>query len=1371
MLITNLKKVRQQVVLLLAVALIMLAVYVSIGRQFMPAVAGYTEFFEEQFFNRTGMSITVDSLAGSFQRFNPIISVNGLSLMVSDDPDLADASGHALLLDSATVILDVPRSIWQWRLVVEDVVIDTVAIDIVQNETGQWILQGLNIEGDGNADLEGAFRLIQRFARLSLTNVSIHLQSFDGGEFSLTNGSATIRNLGQSHQIHINANPEGSLQQIAISLELEGDEFSSMNGRLHVDIPESNYSSLFSGVKFGNVSVAQFTGGGDLWLELEDGQVSGVIAQVEVPGITLIAEGAEPITLNQISGKSVLEKKNQSDIWRLALAEMSVSWQALKWSPFNMYFEFEPGESLLARADNIDLSLLARVAVDSGILGEVAQAQLEAYAPRGRLENLALTVPLTDNGDEQFTLQTNVVGVEFASVNGSPNMRGISGYVEVTYDTVNRLATGFADLESENFSINIPSLFTRTWDYTYVNGSIGFRVDLSDGTDIELVSGTLIANSDAVDGRAGFTSSMHRPLEGEASTDFELLVGASRADATQKALYMPDGPNVSKGLRNTMEWLARAVLDGDIYDSGVIYRGSTTPGAESVTKTFQSFFLLADGELEFSEEWPQLQGLDALVLTDDSNIDVEVSSGQSMGMAMSRVSADVRRNAEGENWLHIYGRATGSTAEGLAYLQVSPVNQRFRDSLANWQAQGEFAADIAVRVPLSRPDVGTEVRLEITLSDNELTIPDYALDIGALSGSIIFDTTTGLEPSKLSAILFERPVEVGISSQVSNGGMNLITVEAVGSVDPSRLIQWPLHSSFVRDLLRGMNGEMKYVVRLDLQQGVDSSVSNSLLIESDLLGVGLSLPHPLSKSADTLLPLRLDITLGEFDQGIRGFLGPDLNFDLKLANGRVSSGVVYAGRPDSNLESLLRSETEGVAIIGATNRLNLEEWTGFLRGLTPASNSSQGIEDSIAFVDITTEVFEIYGEELPGVDIRIDPSPDRRYWEVGLTSAAIQGRVNIPFDARDYIELNLEYLRLRLDEEEVLPAEAGAQSVDVASPGAAEELAEGESKQAEPVDVMADIDPRELPRMLFDIKEFSISSRPFGSWHFKLDPTSQGADITELAFDFRGLRLGLDGIEPRDPSTTTAEDGGTIAPAQVEPGFRWQYDGLEHHSFLNGILYADNIGDVLTANGYAASLESSSAVFDASIDWPGSPAFFAARGLSGSLVLDVEDGRFLQGSGSTGALKLISIINLNAILTRLRLSNDLVRSGLAFDEIQGDLLLEDGVVTIQDRLVISGPSSLYQITGKLDLAAETIDGEMYLTLPVSDNIPWIGLLTANIPLAVGAYLFDRIFGSQGIDSLTSAVYTLQGPWEGLEPQFKQAFGSPGSTQQDATTVQ
>lgn len=1382
MLITILKKVRQQVVLLLAVSLVLLAAYVSIGRQFMQAVAGYTDFFEEQFLLRIGVPVTVESLSGSFQGFNPIIGVNGLSLMIDANQDLAGSSGRALRLGSATVVLDVPRSIWQWQLVVKNIVIDNVVIDIVQNEAGEWSLQGLDFTGGGNTDLDGIFQLIQRFAMLSLTNVSIHTQSWDGDEFSLSNGSATIRNLGQTHLIHINANPEKSVQQIAISLEIEGNELDTASGRLHIDIPESNYSSLFSGVEIANVSVQRFTGGGDFWLALENGQLSGVVAEIKVPSITLTADGAEPFTLNQLAGKSIFEKNEQSETWHFALADMSVSWQELNWAPFNIYLEFEPGESLLAWADVIDLSLLARVAVDSGIFGAELQTQLEAYSPRGRLENFNLYLPLSTSSDKQLSLQTNVVDIDVAAVGGIPSMWGINGYVEATYDPSNLLSTGFVDLESENFSINVHSLFTRTWDYSYVNGRIGFRVDLSNGTDVKIVSSTLVANSDAVDGRALFTSTLHRPLEGEATADFELLVGASRVDVTQKALYLPDSPTVGEGLRNTMQWLDRAILDGELYDSGVIYRGSTVAGAAAVTKTFQSFFLLADGGLEFSDEWPQLQNMDALILTDDKSIDVEVASGRSMGLAMSQVTATVRPDANQQSWLNINGQVQGSTAQGLAYLQVSPINQQFRQSLANWKAQGEFSAGINVRLPFNQPETDTDVRLEIELDNNELTIPDYALDLSVVSGPVIFDTSSGLEPSELTAKLFDRVVQVALSSQFSNGELEVIKVEAAGSVDPVRLIEWPLHSSFARDLLREMDGEMNYVASIVLPQG-DAAANSTLLIESDLLGTRLSLPQPLAKSADTVMPLRLDISFGELEQNIKGYLGSDLNFDLKVANGLLRSGVVYVGTPDGNLESLLSSATKGVAILGEAKRLELKEWTDFLGGLTTDPSSSQGVDEAIAFVDIRTDVFELYGEELLDVDIRIVPSPDRPFWEMGLTSEAILGQVNIPFDSSDYIELMLEHLRLPREDEEILPAldpesleTVVAETIVTETEVVESEEAGSEIPEEELIDALAEIDPRELPPMRFDIADFSIGSRPFGSWKFQLDPTSEGAVISDLAFDFRGLRLGLDAVEaddqpPEADPAVAQEDGEATSVAVAAPQFHWLYDGREHHSMLDGVLYADDIGEVLTANGYSASLESSSAVFNVSLDWPGSPAFFAADGLSGSMVLEVEDGRFLQGSGATGALKLISIINLNAIMRRLRLSNDLTRSGLAFDEIDGEMLLKDGIVTIQDRLVISGPSSLYQITGEFDLAAETIDAEIYLTLPVSDNIPWIGLLTANLPLAFGAYLFDRIFGSDGIDNLTSAVYTLKGPWEGLQPQFKQAFGSPGNGQQDTATAQ
>jgi uncharacterized protein YhdP len=222
------------------------------------------------------------------------------------------------------------------------------------------------------------------------------------------------------------------------------------------------------------------------------------------------------------------------------------------------------------------------------------------------------------------------------------------------------------------------------------------------------------------------------------------------------------------------------------------------------------------------------------------------------------------------------------------------------------------------------------------------------------------------------------------------------------------------------------------------------------------------------------------------------------------------------------------------------------------------------------------------------------------------------------------------------------------------------------------------------------------------------------------------------------------------------------------------VVEAVNLATVLSAFGYAPSLESNRAVFTTDLSWSGSPGNFSAVGLRGAIDLKINNGRFLQGGAAgSGALKLISILNFDALVRRLRFSDDLTRSGLAYDEINGVINLAEGKVNIGNRLQIIGPSSLFQIQGSLDLREETIDGSMYITLPVSDNIPWLGGLAVlnnliNWQVAVGVFIFDRIFGDQ-VDSLTSAQYLLQGPWDDLEPRLSQVFTAGGTRTNAAAT--
>ncbi|MDA1370208.1 MAG: DUF3971 domain-containing protein [Proteobacteria bacterium] len=1343
MFISILKRVYQQVLLLVVVALVLLAAYVSAGRQFMPAVSSYVEFFEQQIYELSGIPVTIDSLTGNFAGLNPQIRINGLSLLVGQDGlDSLDAEANAVEFESASLEIDIVSSLLQRQWVLADFVVENLGLDIVQTQQGGWQLSGFDISGGGTGGLNDFFDSILRVSSLSLRNVRISLLTREAERFSIVNGLATIQNQGRTHFVHINGNLQRNSRQIAISIELEGDRIEALDGQIHIELPTANYTGLLQGSEIAGISVGKLIGGGVLWLTLEDGQVSRVVTEAKVDSVTFLAELSSAISLQNVNGLVSLTHDLASGAWELAMADMSVTWEDHFWRPFNIYAYLLPNVSLSARADNIDLALVSEFVASGGYLGAEAQQQLVQYSPGGALENFSLYVPFAEAMDQHLLLKTNLSGTELGSVRGSPNMWGINGYLQVDYDNASRQLLGLAEVESDEFSINIPNLFTEVWGYSFVNGSLGFRADLSNGQEVKLVSGVIVAESAAVDGRAQFTSTMHSLPNGEREGSMELLVGAHRVDAEQVSLYLPDGSNIAESLRASMQWLDSAIIDGDVYDSGVIFRGSTVAGSDPATKTFQSFYLMNDGRLNFSNEWPDLEALSALVVTDDNKIDVEVISGRSLGVDLSSVQGEIRRNELGENWLVVQGSAAGQTSQGLNYLQQAPVGERLKNTFANWEAEGGFVADIGVRMPLSSPEEETAVRLDINIADNSITIPDYALSIAQLSGPVVFDTTAGLEESKLSGLLFDRSVDLTLSSQSIDGQLQSIIVNADGASEPDKLAEWPLQSEFVRGLLALTEGEIDFVAQLSIDQTGSGVASNRLAIDSTLIGASLNLPAPFAKNQSSSYPLHVELDFGA-EQTVSGKFGSELNFNMVLQDGLVTDGVIFIGAESTNLAALTDSETDGLAIVGKLNRFELGQWTDFFAGLGSEANPAEGFSNGVAFVDVMIETFAFYGQELPDVGVRIEPEQNEQAWLTSLTSDSLQGLVTIPFQRDDYLQLDLDYLRLPGDKDE----EAVIDDPDLVA-------TRGSPRERERIDVLANIDPRTLPRMRFATDEFTIGSLPYGSFEFTLDPTNTGAEVSDLVFDFRGLRVGMEG-----PFVDGEEVDEYVA--RFQPRFAWNFDGAQHRSEFRAILYADNMADVLTANGYEASFESDNATFFTDISWPGSPAFFSASALSGEIDLDIEEGRFLQGSSGRGALRLISIINFNAIMRRLRFSDDLLRSGLAYDEITAEVNLENGVVTIEDRLVISGPSSLYQITGEIDLAQQTILGEMYVTLPVSDNIPWLGLLTANIPLAVGAYLFDRIFGNQ-VASLTSAVYTLQGPWEGLQPVFKQAFGSPNA---------
>ena len=1321
-----LRAIRRQLGLLLVASVVLLAAYVSAGRQFMPAISGYAEFVEHQIFEITGVPVRVDSLQGGFSGFNPVIEFNGLSMGVAADQGGPEFIERTLDFDRGTVVVDIARSIWQRRWVLREFVVERLELELAQTDAGGWLLGDIAMQGGAGIDPDTLYQAFLNIAQLDLRDVVVNMRTRSGEQLRFINGVATIQNRGDNHFLHVDITPQGQNRQLALSLELRGGDLSVIDGGFHLAVPAANYSDLLSGQSVAGVNIEELIGGGDLWVNFENGAARRVVATAALDAVTLRSTGDKLTTLDSLTG--AFEARREEAGEHFSISGLSFGHEGAKWPRTNLYLAHRPEQSLLLRADRFDVALAVSLAEKLGLLPEAAADLPRQLRPAGALENIELQAPLRENSGELVSLRANIAGGAVASVRNSPAMSGLTGYLEVAADLDGRRATGLIEVDSTDFTINIPSVYTSTWAYDAMNGSLGFELDYNEGRKLRLTSSVLAGRIGEAEMRLQLSSALDRQADGERENELELLIGILNMNAAEKTPYVPDGPGVRDNLRDGMEFLERAIIDGRFSNSAGIFRGQTAQGSDRITKTFQSFHQWHDASLRFDPQWPVLDSERALVLTDDGNIDVLLENSGSLGLRAAAIEGSMRGGESGTSLLTASGRGEASSADGLAYLQAVPTAPELRRAMADWRMRGDLQGAFELEVPLGVPEAESELRLGLDFSDTDLWISQYELDLTDMSGELLFDTRTGIEKGVFQASMFGGETGIEVSSRGEPGEIDRIVLISRGRADRRALMQWPRQSGLVKGLLNKARGTFLYAAELHLDQmGADTT---SLRVSSDLAGLFLTLPEPFAKQAGEPLPLNLQIDQAGGVQAISGSVDSRLRFNLELADSTIRRGRVRLG--GGNKDTV--EPDSGLVVDGRIDSMALGEWAAMFGDM--GSTAPAGLHEVFAFMDIDAGELDVYGQTLEDAHLRVEPTS--RGWLAALGGESVQGTVEIPLDANDYLQLQLDYLRFKgSDEPESEP------ELEPDTPA----QVEGAQEPAPPkVDLLAGVDPRELPRMRFAVDEISIGETPWGGWSFTLEPDGRGADFSNLSFDFRGLRL----------TPPPAEEAERL-PA---PHLRWDFDGRRHATGLAGLIRADDMAAVLLDSGFAASLESESARFAADLRWPGSPAFLQGSRLSGNIDLRVENGRFLETSAGGGALKLISIINFDAIMRRLRLSDDLLRRGLAFDEIEGRLSMDRGLARIENELVISGPSSLYQITGDVNLRDETIAGEIYVTLPVSDNIPWIGLITGNLPLAVGAYLFDQIFGDQ-VDSLTSAVYTLEGPWEGLEPQFKQAFGTPG----------
>jgi uncharacterized protein YhdP len=210
-------------------------------------------------------------------------------------------------------------------------------------------------------------------------------------------------------------------------------------------------------------------------------------------------------------------------------------------------------------------------------------------------------------------------------------------------------------------------------------------------------------------------------------------------------------------------------------------------------------------------------------------------------------------------------------------------------------------------------------------------------------------------------------------------------------------------------------------------------------------------------------------------------------------------------------------------------------------------------------------------------------------------------------------------------------------------------------------------------------------------------------------------------------------------------------------SSFQGRIGGKNLADVLAAWKYAPSAVSESFRVHSDVQWPGSPAAFNMKQLSGNLDVKLSKGQFLEVKGGSGAaLRVFGLLNFNSLGRRLRLDfSDLTDQGLSFDTVKGVLQGSNGDFATTKPLTLSGASTIV-VDGKINLRQETLDASIRVTLPVASNLP-LAALVIGAPVVGGAiFVADKLFSGR-LSSLTSVEYRAVGPMDNPTVSFVKPF--------------
>lgn len=1030
-----------------ALALLLTALYVSLGRALLPLVAEYRGELERRASAALGQPLHLGALEGRWQGLAPLLVLRDLQLQLD---------GEALHLDQLRVVPDMLASLRTRSLRIARLELDGLQLGVQEQADGRWRLKGLRPADPAAPPLDPArllaLLLAPREVRLHGSRLSVETR---GGEVLVFNyAGLTLANGADGQRLDGRLLlPDGQPLGWQLRSRVRPEDWRAASAQLYLSLPQSDWAPWLAERLPGGWQLPRLQAGGELWLDWAAGQAQRGVVRLHAPRLSLAPAGRAPVEFADLALSAHFQRDAEG--WRLLVDELAGSQDGERLNPGQLQLRRLAADATwLLQAERLDLAPLAALAARLAPLPEPAAEILASLAPHGRLRDLRAEIRPRAEGLPEVAYDLRLERVGVGAWRGVPALDNVSGSLAGTLDG------GELRLDAEDFLLHLSTLFPEPWRYRRAQAQLHWRLDAEAFT----LSSALMRLSGEEGELAG--NMLIRLRRDPAAEDYmDLQVGLRQGDARYTERYLP---TLSPGLSPQLsDWLKAAIRGGRIEQGLFVYQGSLNKGASAQARALALYFQVRDAELAYQADWPPLRRLDGEVFVEDSGVRVHAPAARVLDSRLSEVQAQVKLGGRGGPRLEVDGAVSGNLGDALKILQDTPLGRS--RSFAGWQGEGALDGRLQLQIPLARQAGAVRAVVEFATEDARLRLSEPELELQQLAGRFRYDSERGLSGSDLRGRAFDRPLRGSIRA-LGRAGQPQSQLEVRGSITVARLVNW-LGASPAQV---PASGELPYRLWLDLGGGV-----SRLRVSSDLRGTRIDLPAPLGKPAEEARSASWRMTLG----------GAERRYELGYAGQASLAWVAPAGRlADGRGELRLGGEVAqlpdelGLHIRGRLDEFDWPAWQA-LAARRGGAGQADGLLQSAELRLGRFTAGKLSLEQL-GVGLR----RVGRNWRLRLDNPRLLGEALIPPAGGGPLRIELQRLQL--------PARESA-----------EERTRREAAGVPPGDPLAQLDPRSLPAMDVTIHALLLGEERLGRWRFRSRPSGNGARFDQLDLDLKGLRL------------------------------------------------------------------------------------------------------------------------------------------------------------------------------------------------------------------------------------------------------------------------